>query len=211
MNRVRYGFAAGLILFGLLACAGCADLPNSNNGDGFFGPPVSPTSSVTPTPAYLVEETPIATLPPTPLPKTPTPVPTVAGTPYVEIYNETLTFNYNITALGFNLSKPPLNIGLTIHPVMVERYIETESSYGSHEMVEIRREIPVDNAEFVITIYDKKTGSIVLKEGYGKAYSYDDTQTIVIRTPGWYQIEMTGSFVTVDVAMTVPPENIDTA
>ncbi|MBN1195656.1 MAG: hypothetical protein JXA08_09995 [Methanomicrobiaceae archaeon] len=208
MNPRNFGIPIFLLLISLLACAGCADMPADDGDGGFFGPRLTPTPSVTPTPSYLVESTPISTPLPTPSPKVTMPAATQGATTYLEIYNTTLTFNYNVTAFGFDLSRAPMNIEYSVHPVMVTRVIERESDYGTHEVVTFERDMPSELAEFVLTIYDKNTLAVIAKEGYGKLYSFDETQQLIIRTPGNYQVEMTGSFVTVDVTITVPPENI---
>jgi hypothetical protein len=211
MSPRNYSIPIFLLLFSLLACAGCADMPVGEGDGGFFGPRLTPTPTpgVTPTPGYLVESTPISTPAPTSSPRATMPAATQAATTYLEIYNTTLTFNYNATAFGFDLVRAPMTIKYTVHPLMVTRVIERESEYGTHDVVTFERDMPSELAEFVLTIYDKDTLAVISQEGYGKLYSYDETQELVIRTPGNYQIEMTGSFVTVDVIITVPPENIN--
>lgn len=208
MKSIPALLGAMAILLLVLASAGCAELPGTENGEGFFGPAGEATET-TPTPAYLMEVTPMNTA-------TPTPQPTFADRPaagqttatYFEIYNETLAFNYNATAFVYTLKKPPMIIDLTIHPDMVKDVKAGTSSYGERDDYSITRLVPNPLAEFSFKVIDLKDGSIVTEEGYGRSYSYTEDQLIRLYSPGTFQIEMRGSFVDVDAIIKVPVENI---
>jgi hypothetical protein len=195
-------------LFLILASAGCAELPASADDGGFFGPAGS-TATPTPTPAYLTSVTPMPTQTPSPQPTFPQrPVSGQTAPEYFEIYNETLTFNYNATAFTYALDKPPMLIELDINPVMIKDVKSGDSSYGDKEEYTITKLVPSPLAEFSLRVIDLGDGSIVAEEGYGRAYSYTEHQLIRLYYPAHYQIEMRGSSVDVDVVIRVPEENI---
>jgi hypothetical protein len=196
------------ILFFVLASAGCAELPDSEDSEGFFGPS-GEAIETTPTPAYLMPVKPMETTTPTPQPTFPDrPTAEQTTVTYFEIYNETLAFNYNTVAFVYSLTKPPMNIDLTIHPDMVTDVKSGQSSYGDKDDYTVTKIVPNPQAEFSLRVIDLKDGSIVAEEGYGRVYSYTEDQLIRLYSPGTFQIEMKGNFVDVDAIIMVPEDNI---
>jgi hypothetical protein len=192
--------------------AGCAELPPGEE-TFYFGP--KPTTE---TPELTVTETPQYVTPVSPYPTATTQPPlTAIGPPpektgtvitYCVIFQDDLTLNYNTVAYDYELQSPPLTIDFKVFPTLVERFTEYYSSYGSKEYVSIKRKMPADNAEFKLTAYDKDTGDIVVEEGYGREFTYTEEQSVVLRSPGNYHIEIYGSLVTINMTMKVPCENV---
>jgi hypothetical protein len=211
MTFKKAGTILTVLLAILLACAGCGErIPEGETGiGGLWGPDETPTVTVAPTQTYLTPATPFATPAPTSIPQSisqPTPA---AGTEYFPIYNDSLSFNYDIVSYVYDLKYSPMIIDILIHPEMVERTVETSSDYGDKDKITIKKLIPNEMSEFKITVYNKNTGDIIAEEGYGKSYnSFSEEQTITIRVPGLYQIEMTGRHIEVDIDIQVAKENI---
>lgn len=213
MTFNRIGLIAAVLVAILTVSAGCGELPpEGQDGGGLFGPRETPTvpATATQTPSYLTQETPFAT-PTITQPPTGTPTPTAAPEiEYFSIYNDSLTFKYNVISYAFDLRYPPMVIDTIVFPELVEREVEKTSSYGTKETIKFTKLVPNELSEFKLTVYDKNTGDIVAEQGYGKVFSdFDETKTLFIRIPGYYQIEMTGNLVDVDISIRVAEENIE--
>ena len=152
----------------ILSAAGCAELPQGAEGEGFFGPPDAAVQT-TPTPAYLTEVTPMPTATPTAQPTFPKrPDSTVAANPYVEILNDTLVFNYNATAWTYDLVKAPMIIDLHVNPVLVKDVKAGDSSYGTKDEYTITKMVPSPLAEFEIRVINLSDVAL-MAQGNGAA------------------------------------------
>lgn len=195
----------------LLFSAGCADLP-SGDESFYFGPQETTSTAETTEPTetmYVTPATPYATATTEPfLTASATPEKTETVTTYCVIFQDDFELMYNTVAYDYELAHAPLTIDFKVSPTLVERFTEYYSNYGSKEYISIKRKVPADNAAFKLTAYDKDTGEVIAEEGYGHAFTYTEEQSLVLRSPGNYHIEMYGSLVTVNVTMTVPCDNI---
>jgi hypothetical protein len=167
----------------------------------------------TPTPGYVILETPYgATAPPTQAPTATTALPEE----WVEIYRDTRSYGYNTTAFSFDLKNPPMFVNLTFLPVNVTGTKVVTSRYGSKEEITVRYDYYSPYAWFEITVRDKDSGRILLKDGfgnsYGKQYSAELNRTMKVLNRANLHIEMSGNQLTAKVDMHVKKEgNINNA
>lgn len=141
----------------------------------------------------------------TPVP-TPTPIPVRKG--YVNIfYLENKNLSAPIRPFTFNLVNPPLIIDYRVIPYNITdmKYFEYKiMSTKFEETVNITR--PYENAWFTITIVDKETGEIFIRDGYGKEYALQSPKHLEIRERGNYKIEVDGNSVVFNLSMEVKKE-----
>jgi hypothetical protein len=208
MKSLYAALCAGVMLALILACAGCAEVAEGADDETFFGMGQTTAATPTATPDYMTVETPYPTATPVVGPTYgKPPATTQVQTTYVEIYNASHRFNYDTVARSFALKKAPMVIEFSVSPDMVERVKEGTSQYGEKEEFSVTTTVPSEQAEFSVKVYDKTTGDIVLDEGYGRIYGYSDEQTLMIRTPGFYHIELTGAYVDVTTIISVHEGN----
>jgi len=209
MKSLYAGLCAGVMLALILTCAGCAEIAEGANDETFFGMGQTPTATPTSTPEYMTVETPYPTATPE---SGPTygkpPATTQVQTTYVEIYNASHRFNYDTIARSFDLRKAPMIIEFSVSPDMIERKKEGTSQYGEKEEFSVTTTVPSEMAEFSVKVYDKNTGELIIDEGYGRIYGYSEEQTLNVRTPGLYHIEMTGAYVDVTTLIRVHEGNL---
>lgn len=110
---------------------------------------------------------------------------------YTEIYNQVLYFNWNATALEYEVNSPPLVIEYTVTPALVTRTHYVTSDYGKRETKMVTSTTPDEQSWFEISIRDE-TGNILEQQGYGMPYDTWETTPLTIRTPGRYHIELKG-------------------
>ena len=209
LNRQALLFAAVLSLVIVIACAGCSDLPIDDFGPNSGG---ANAKTPTPTPNWVEEATPIRTPPPA-VTASPTQVPTQIEslyTPpvYEEIYAKNIYLLYNVTALNYDLATPPMHIDLDIKPEMYLNKKKVTSSYGSKKLITITESYPLPYADLIVTIIDRKTGNVVKEHDFPQFIEEHETQTLTMREPGCYQVEITGNNVHVGVSISVPEANI---
>jgi hypothetical protein len=197
MKSLYAGLCAGVMLALILTCAGCAEIAEGAGDESYFGMGQTPAATPTPTPAYMTVETPYPTQMPESAPtygKPPATTPSTEAS-YFEIYNTSHRFNYDTVAMSFDLEKAPMIIEYSVSPDMVERVKEGTSQYGDKDEYSVTTTVPSDMAAFSVKVFDKNTGELIIDEGYGRIYGYQEEQTLYIRTPGFYQIELTGAYV----------------
>ncbi len=57
---------------------------------------------------------------------------------------------------------------------------------------------------FMITIRDNTTQKLLAQDGYFRTYSSNSPKRLIFSSPGIYQINMYGSFVTTDLTLRAP-------
>ena len=126
----------------------------------------------------------------------------------ISIYKINQTFENTAIAYSYNLESPPLFIDLIFTPTMGTDIISHQKRTGDKEGdVEITVIRPLKDSWFEIRVYDKKDGSLVLKEGYGKTYSQGN-KSVALRTAGSYQFDLIGHKIDAQINFTIPvPEN----
>ena len=209
MNRQVLFFAALLSIILVLACAGCSELPveGFETGSGGGSGDVA-TQTPTPTPQWVEEATPIRT--PEPVVTTPPaePKPSSDLPVYTEIYSSNVYLLYDVIALNFDLKIPAMIIDLEINPEMYTNTKRRYSDFGEKDLITITESYPDPRADFVITIIDRETGDVVEEHDYAQFTREHETDTITIRYPGDYQVEITGNNVDVGITISVPEGNL---
>jgi len=204
--------SACLVLLIALLCiaAGCVSADGAGSRPGWLPANASGTGETTaiptPTLTYVTLATPFPVTT-TAVSSTPTfrPQPTKSQNDnYIEIYNSTLYFDYNSTALAYEVMSPPLIIDYSITPEQVSREIAYTSQYGSKDD---KTAIVTTTSEFSwleITVRNKENGEIIIQDGFGKMYDWVPNKQLTIRYPGTYQIDLRGGKnVQVDLVMRV--------
>jgi hypothetical protein len=220
MKADAISIAAGLILILVIAAAGCIEPPNAG-GSSLVKPTASKTPSgiynpinpaVTPTtpPMYVTVVTPFETV------TQPVPVGTTQGysvfplpSPVPEdltclIYTTTQPYAYNASAFSFNLQNPPMYIDYSVTPVYV-----TQSSIMQHRVDDslVTYTDFSPDSFFLVTVRDKATGEIYLKNGFGPAqgYSRNVAGTIKVLQNDNLIVEFSGNQVTATAKIWVKP------
>lgn len=169
----------------------------------------SATETPTPTLTYVTIATPYPTtavvtsgLPNPTL--VPPPTMNTSGVNYLEIFNSSFYFDWNATALEYEVTTPPLIIEYNVMPEMVSREMVVTSQYGSKEDETVTITSPNELSWFEVTVRDKNTQQIIVRDGFGKMYDWTTKKQITIRTHGNYHIELKGGKnVKVDFVMRV--------
>lgn len=212
--------AAGLILILLIAAAGCVEPPKaggstllkpttSRTPSGIFNP-IKPAVTPTTPPLYVTVVTPFETV------TQPVPAVTTQGysvfpipSPVPEdltclIYTTTQPYAYNASAFSFNLQNPPMYIDYSVTPVNV-----TQSSIIQHRVDDslVTWNDFSPNSFFLVTVRDKATGEIYLKNGFGPAqgYSRNVAGTIKVLQNDNLIVEFSGNQVTATTNIWVKP------
>jgi len=211
MNRQVLFFATILSTILVLTCAGCSELPvegfetGPNGGGGDVA-----TQTPTPTPQWVEEATPIRTQAPQTVATAsyPTPGPTPILPVYTEIYSNKVYLLYDVIALNFDLKVPAMIIDLEIDPEMYTNTKRRYSDFGDKGLITITESYPDPRADFIITIIDRETGDVVEEHDYAQFTREHETDTIIVRYPGDYQVEITGNNVDVGITISVPEANL---
>jgi hypothetical protein len=169
-------------------------------------------STATPTVTPVAQETsvlvpatpfPIDTTPPTTSSFTRLPTNyTVNETPHVAIFYDTIAFKQNRIAYSYQLERPPLIIEMCIKPNMTTRTIWYEDTPGDGKTQKVTTISPA--AWFEVSVRDQATGTIVVQEGYAKAYSVDTGKKLILRSAGTYLIEFSGNELSAEIQIRVP-------
>jgi hypothetical protein len=210
--------AVVLLLVLALLSAGCGQRPATQNTSYQpFWQTTPSTTAGTPVPTTpdvgsVVEVTPFpgATVTTTPMTTSRRP-PDDSGNnvTYVEIYNRELPFKYNVTAVEYQLTKPPLLIDFTVKTVNVTRTgVARDPTCTPTEtdlcLKDVTITYPDPAAWFEVTVTDLDTKKIVARNGYARDYDIDMDKQVVVRVPGKYHIEMSGTRLSAVVRMRVP-------
>jgi len=125
------------------------------------------------------------------------------------IYSEKNDFRFNEIILIVNVPRAPLIIDLDITPEGFTRIKEGTSRYGERGDYQYQIYHISGNVWFECTVEDAETGTIIVKDGFGRTFSHDSRREIVIRRPGTYKVTFSGNFVTVDILMSIPEESVN--
>jgi len=176
----------------LIISAGCTAPPSGmSNSQDTLAEPI-PTATVVPA------DTPTAIIDPVPE--------GVQTSPHKVIYSEKMEFRYNEVNMVVDVPHPPLIIDLNITPEISTRIKEGTSVYGEKKDYRYQIDHVNQNVWFECTVKDKERDAIVVRDGYGRTFSHDSTQEIVIRRSGTYHITFTGNFVTAEIMMRIPEQ-----
>ena len=200
-----------IILF--VAASGCVSPPKDNKtsstSGSFFNPgQTNPAITATATPNYITEVTPFVTGTPVGY-RTIPPVTQLSEDKYCLIYiSPKNTYEYNTTAITFNLRSPPMFINYTVKPSNVTYYQSFTSKITGEgdKVVKIDKYSP--NSWFEVTVRSKSTGEIYLQDGFGMAKGYNEylNRTLKVLKRDDMQIEFKRNNITATASVWVKPE-----
>jgi len=207
MTRAGLGVILLLVIFITVVSSGCAELPPQKILEDVGFLPTETATTETPEPvAYVTPATPYGYEMP-PATREPTCVATEAPTPvpetYTEIYNETLTLNYNTVAVLYDLNPPPMVISYTVTPEYTTRTKFVTSQYGSKEEMTVTVTQVSETSWCEITVRDNNTGEILEQDRFGRFASIDTQGQLTVRKTALCHIEITGNDVILDVEIKV--------
>lgn len=227
---MRRAGAVALLLILLIILAGCGQrIPGKSNTSTtplwggqagktstgqtttVTGTPVAkPTVTATPGPVVAATVIPLTTTTVTPITTYRSPPPSVNTTAnYTVIYDRSLPFTWNATAVTYELTNPPLIIDYTLTVVNITRTKEGIDPISGADIT-VTSTYPDPSARFEITVLDPDTLKIFAQDGYGGQYDISYSKELHVLRPGKYQIQMSGNRVTARVRFTVPKGNLGT-
>jgi hypothetical protein len=233
MSSLRWVGAVSLLLILLIVLAGCGQrIPGKSNATstsatplwGGQGSKTAPNSSwhpgSTPTNPTATPTTPGAVVAATVIPLTTatvTPGTTYRNPPpsanaslnYTVIYDRSLPFTWNTTAVSYELTTPPLIIEYTLTVVNITRTRKGIDPTSGADIT-VTSTYPDPSARFEVTVLDPDTLKIIVQDGYGGQYDIAYSKELRVLRPGKYQIQMSGNRVTAQVRFTVPKGNSGT-
>ena len=173
-------------------------------------PAAGPTSTPTPGAVVAAPVIPLTTTTVTPAATYRLPPPVVNSTAnYTVIYDQSLPFTWNSSAVTYELTNPPLLIDYTLTVPNITRV-----KYGvdpvSGADTTVTATYPDPDARFEITVLDPVTKRIFAQNGFGGQYDVSYSKELRVLYPGKYQIQMSGNKVTAEIKFTVPPGNLGT-
>jgi hypothetical protein len=178
---------------------------SADPGATVTGTPVGgPTATITSGPVAVATIIPVTTMAITPAGTYRNPPPPINITAnYTVIYDESLIFVWNATAVTYELINPPLIIDYTLTvPTIKRKTVAKDPVSGGDLIVDV--EYPDPNARFEITVRDPVTMRIFAQDGYGGQYDVSPSKQLQVRYPGNYHIQMEGNRLTAHVKFTVP-------
>lgn len=117
---------------------------------------------------------------------------------YTQTYHEVFSVNQPFVGgqrqlFSQDLTSPPLYIKFNITPTME----------AGEKIDEIGHTISTlyisPNSWFKVRVYDAGTGALIEEQGFNKGFSVTTQQEFMIRTPGSYRVEISGSEVVAEV------------
>jgi len=225
MKANAISIAAGLIFILVIAAAGCIEPPKIGGSDlskpttsktpsGIYNPlnPATPATTTTP-PMYVTEVTPFETV------TQPVQAVTTQGysvfpiqSPVPEdltclIYTKTQTYSYNASAFSFNLQNPPMYIDYSVIAKNVTYTKVGDSRKLSNDEITITYSDFSPESFFLVTVRNKATGEVYLKNGFGPAqgYSRNVVGTIKVLQNDNIIVEFFGNQVTATANIWVKP------
>jgi hypothetical protein len=197
----------------VVAASGCVAPPKDNKTSSttgnFFNPgQTNPAATATATPNFVTEVTPFVTGTPVSGYRTIPPTTQLPGDIYCRIYTSPKnTYEYNTTAITFDLRSPPMYINYTVKPSNVTKKI----AYTSKITGEGDKVITVDTYSpiswFEVTVRSKSTGEIYLQDGFGigKGYTEYINRTLKVLKRDNMQIEFKRNNITATAMVWVKP------
>jgi hypothetical protein len=170
------------------------------------GTPVAPTVTSTSGPvaaATIIPDTTITATPVGTYRNPPAPANVTAN--YTVIYDQSLIFTWNATAVTYELINPPLLIDYTLTVPNITRTRQATDPVSGGDIT-VTSTYPDPLARFEITVRDPVTMRIFAQDGYGGQYDVAYSKQLRVLYPGKYHIQMSGNRVTAHVKFTVPKD-----
>ena len=127
---------------------------------------------------------------------------------YFTIYSmDSQPAQQNIPYVLFDLVNPPLVIEYSVSPLNVTDVKELDykiMAVEHHENVSVSR--PYEQSWFSVIVRDNVTGNVVLEDGYGKTYTQQPSNQLVVYKGGNYRFEFSGGSAVVNLTMKVKKE-----
>jgi hypothetical protein len=197
----------------IVLASGCITPPKENatilkkGTSSSGGNPLNPAT--TETPNYVTEVTPYTSLMPTTQPHTMLTAAPVPQDIYCRIYSTKNTYNYNKTAVAFDLKYPPMYINYTVKPsnVTYKDVIDRKITGQGEEEITVDKYSPL--SWFEVTVRSKTTpDKIYIQDGFGesKGYTLYLNRTLKIVNRDDMQVEFFGNNITATASVWVKPE-----
>jgi len=202
----------------IVAATGCVappkDSKTSSATGNFFNPgQTSVATTATPIPNFVTEVTPFVTVTQGSGYRTIPPTTQLPGDTYCRIYTSPKdTYEYNTTAITFDLKSPPMYINYTVKPSNItgKKVVDSKITGEGQKVITYDTYSPV--SWFEVTVRSKSTGEIYLQDGFGTAKGYNQflNRTLKVLKSGNMQIEFKRNNITATAMVWVKPEgNID--
>ncbi len=221
MKTDAVSITAGLLLILVITAAGCIEPPKIGGTDlskpttsktpGGIYNPLNPAATPAP-PMYVTEVTPFETTIPVPAVTTqgysvfpvPSPVPEDLT---CLIYTKSQTYAYNASAFSFNLQNPPMYIDYSVTPKNVTYKKVGDSRQLSNNEITLTYTDFSPDTWFLVTVRNKTTGEIYLRNGFGpaKGYSRNVEGTIKVLESDNILVEFSGNQVAATSKIWVKP------
>jgi hypothetical protein len=168
-------------------------------------PPVGgPTVTITSGPVASATIIPVTTMAITPAGTYRNPPPPINITAnYTVIYDQSLIFSWNATALTYELLNPPLIIDYTLTVPSITRTTQAKDPVSGGDIT-VTATYPDPQARFEVIVRDPVTMRTFAQDGYGGLYDVSNSKQLRVLYPGKYHIQMSGNKVTAHVKFTVP-------
>ena len=197
----------------VVAATGCVAPPKDNKTSSstgnFFNPgQTNPDVSATPTPNFVTQVTPFVTGTSGSGYRTVPPTTQLPGDTYCRIFTSPKdTYEYNTTAITFNLQSPPMYINYTVKPSNVtgKKVIDSKITGEGQKVITYDTYSPV--SWFEVTVRSKSTGEIYLQDGFGtgKGYNQYINRTLKVLKRDNVQIEFKRNNITATAMVWVKP------
>ena len=197
----------------LVAATGCVappkDSKTSSATGNFFNPgQTSVATTATPLPNFVTEVTPFVTVTSGSGYRTIPPTTQLPGDKYCRIYTSPKdTYEYNTTAITFDLKSPPMYINYTVKPSNItgKKVIDSKITGEGEKVISYDTYSPV--SWFEVTVRSKSTGEIYLQDGFGTAKGYNQflNRTLKVLKSGNMQIEFKRNNITATAMVWVKP------
>jgi hypothetical protein len=166
-------------------------------------PVVYPTAGATSGPvavATIIPESTVTVTPGGTYRNPPPPINLTAN--YTVIYDQSLIFTWNATAVTYELLNPPLVIDYTLTVPNITRTRQATDPVSGGDIT-VTSTYPDPQARFEIIVRDPVTMKVFAQDGYGGQYDVAYSKQLRVLYPGKYHIQMSGNKVTAHVKFTV--------
>jgi len=130
---------------------------------------------------------------------------------FMEIFNQSQSYEYNTTAISYTLKNPPMKIFFSVSPEnqtdmkWIPNHDINKPTDDDGKIINVTRIDP--ESWFKVAVFDKTTSPTVIeKDGFGGLYGQDLDKEIIIREAGTYQIQMSGGYIAANVSILVPTD-----
>jgi hypothetical protein len=197
----------------LVAATGCVappkDSKTSSATGNFFNPgQTSVATTATPTPILVTVVTPFVTVNSGNGYRTIPPTTQLPEDKYCRIYTSPKnTYEYNTTAITFDLKSPPMYINYTVKPSNItgKKVVDSKITGEGEKVISYDTYSPV--SWFEVTVRSKSTGEIYLQDGFGTAKGYNQylNRTLKVLKRDNLQIEFKRNNITATAMVWVKP------